>query len=818
MNKKNKVRITLLADTIIIILTVFSLISIYNKPAIPNLIHPETFSIEFNDGSNVKLFKILKIEGIEVESITELEFICDLHNIGDKLTLTVSDNSGIQNISIQLVAYYDLLYMIILIIVGIIYFIPAVYVLWKRSGDEVSRIFHRLLISAYVLILFTWGRFAHFGGEIDYLMRVLHDASKVFMPVSLIHFSYVFPKMITESYRKITKFLYILAGLTMIVSAVMNFILYSNESIQIFRYYDIFHSQFLSIAIIILIIWGIFNFIYSFFNAEQVQERKKLKWLFLGFSIGPLVYILFWVVPKLLNHSPLIEEWELIAATSAAPITFTIAVFKYRIMNIDFIINRGVVYFVVIGLILSIYMALIVIISEFISSFTSDVTIIPSVISAVVIALLFEPVKRKTQKFIDKFFFKITYDFRQSQKDFIDSIRECFTIEQIVNLTSQKVDESIPVNNFGYFLFNKKTNNLESLFTSDNIQILENSYFIVDLIKKSNGNVIFAGENCAEDDIYISVIKEINSDAIGMSLLIISSSEDSEYSYITAFGRKRSHFRFTHEDIDLLKLMTNQSGIAIQRINLQKKYILQMNETQKLKELNELKSYFVSSVSHELKTPLTSIRMFSEILRDKIGTDRTENDFKIVLGECDRLSRLINNVLDFSKIEKGIKVYNTSNCNLNELIIDVIQSFEYQLSMNGFKINTDLYEEELLFDADPDSIKEIIINLISNAMKYSKEYKIIDVLSGKSEDSIFFEVRDFGIGISEKEKTKVFDPFYRSNNAEASGAGGAGIGLTIVRKIVQAHNGKIELQSSIGSGSSFKIYFKELKYENNINS
>jgi len=273
--------------------------------------------------------------------------------------------------------------------------------------------------------------------------------------------------------------------------------------------------------------------------------------------------------------------------------------------------------------------------------------------------------------------------------------------------------------------------------------------------------------------------------------------------------------QFSLEDVDLLKTVCAQTGLAIDRVQLQKKLILQSEETKRLSELNQTKSLFVSSVSHEMKTPLTSIKMFADLMQSKKDISETEKNeyLEIIEGESDRLKRLINNVLDFSKIERGEKKYNFSEIDLKKVINSVIQTLKYQLKQHEFKLDTHLPDIEVKMTADADSIIEAIENLISNAIKYSSDDKYISVSLIHKNDKNIIEISDKGIGISEEDQKYIFEAFYRSEQENVQTLGGAGLGLTIVQDIMLAHNGKIEIDSQANKGSTFRLIFPGVKNE-----
>ena len=232
--------------------------------------------------------------------------------------------------------------------------------------------------------------------------------------------------------------------------------------------------------------------------------------------------------------------------------------------------------------------------------------------------------------------------------------------------------------------------------------------------------------------------------------------------------------------------------------------------------LSELKSAFVSRVSHELRTPLTSIKMLAEHMEMQLRKtaaateedfrSRTEQYLSVICRESDRLGRLIENILDFSKIERGVKQY-TFEYEMPAVVLHkAIDSFRPHAEAQGFSIRTTIDDAlpELLLDSD--GITQAMLNLLSNAVKYSEKEKIIDVRAFRDGDHVRVEVEDRGIGISAADKVSIFDEFYRvDHQLHSRRQGGVGVGLALVKHIVQAHRGKIEVRSEEGKGSTFIV-------------
>ena len=190
-------------------------------------------------------------------------------------------------------------------------------------------------------------------------------------------------------------------------------------------------------------------FIVAYKRTDDEVEKKKLKWVLTGFLIGPLGFILLWTVPLIATSGSLIPEILLPVLMTSIPITFTIAIVRYHLMDIDLIIRRSVVYSIVILFLIIIYIAVIFAVSKKISQFNNQ---IPLIIAAIIVALLFEPVKRRVQSYVDKKFFRVQYNFREALKEFIQNISEINTVPGLAEMVVRDTQKFIPADKLGFFL------------------------------------------------------------------------------------------------------------------------------------------------------------------------------------------------------------------------------------------------------------------------------------------------------------------------------------------------------------------------------
>jgi two-component system phosphate regulon sensor histidine kinase PhoR len=225
------------------------------------------------------------------------------------------------------------------------------------------------------------------------------------------------------------------------------------------------------------------------------------------------------------------------------------------------------------------------------------------------------------------------------------------------------------------------------------------------------------------------------------------------------------------------------------------------------RQLRQLKENFISNVSHELKTPLSLIRMFSEILvMGRVNTEGKKLEYyRIIHSESDRMSRLINNLLDFANLVRGIEYKNFEKTNIAQLVTKALEAYRYEIQKDGFQLNLETAPGIPDFLADPNAITMAFFNLLDNSVKYSGDQKQIDVRVRRTNGFVDLMVIDRGIGVPASEQQKIFDTFYRGSEPLVRRTRGSGIGLAITKHVAEIHGGEVLVESEPGKGSTFTL-------------
>lgn len=762
----------------------------------------EKYLADIKDGSI-----LLSVDTHQFNDWEELELYLDGKRIGETVNIKFETDKQIKSASVQLTNYYSLFTLIIIAVVGLIYVSIAMFVRIRSPENYSARLFHRASISLGVVIVSTAGTYnLEFYGY-GYLNRIIWLFIYSLTPVLFIHFTSSFAKKKVKGIKYILWYFYLSALVNSIILSYLFLEATLGGDFDYVRYYVLFFDSFFRLFLITCIIIAISVCIYAYRSTREIDERKRLQWLLLGYFIGPFSFVIFWVIPIFFLERSLLPESVILIFLTAIPITFSIAIVKYHLMDVNLIIRRSFVYTVVLFAIIITYVLLTSVITFFVDNLNPAV---PTVLTAIATVVLLQPAKNLVQKFVDKKFFRVEYDYRKEQQRFFEEMKNIYDVNSLAELIIKNTDQLIPVNKIGFFNLDKSDSKIR-IISDKGFELLHGRSIRFETENLKNNLVlpvavsdkVEAGINIESAD--VRVFKRW-----GITLVFPIKSPTGIIHAFLVLGEKKAGTRYYKDDIDLLSTVTAAAALAIDRIILQEDLIRQKLEAERLEELNELKSFFMQGITHELKTPLTSIKIFTEKLKNHQLPIKDKSDFylKVINGESNKLNGLIDNILVYAQIEKGMQTYQKSRVNLIQIVHKAVSSVQYQFMMKKQKLEVVIANDTIDIFADEKAVESAILNLLTNASKYSCEESKTILSVTKVNNNAIVEVIDNGRGISSEDLKKVFEPFVRLRDDVTRKIEGTGLGLAIVKHIMDEHCGRIEIKSELGKGSSFSLYFK----------
>jgi signal transduction histidine kinase len=801
----------IIADILILLICVGGLYLIILKADLPfktSVINSMLFVSEnLVSNENVNAGdEIVSIDNLQFSKWEELEVYLDGKNIGDAVEIKLKNNVEVKSATVSLKNYYSLFDLIIISFVALVFFVMGVLVRIRASDNYSAHVFHWASVGLGMVIVMTAGYYDNQHLSYGHFNRIIWLFAYSVTPVLFIHFTSSFTKRKVKGIKYILWYFYVSAVINAVILSYLFLDATIGGELISLKNYVAFFDSFFRIFLITCIIIAISICIYAYRSTSEIEERKRLQWLLLGFFVGPFSFVIFWVIPIFLTGYSLIPESLVLIFLTAIPITFSIAIIKYHLMDINLIIRRSVLYTLVLVVIIITYIG----ISSFITLFVTDFNpAFPSVLTVFAVVLLLQPLKNRIQKFIDKKFFRVEYDYRKEQNNYLDDIKNIYDVKSLAELIVERVDRLIPVEKIGYFELDNQTKRIK-IIADKGWKLLEGRSIRFEFENlKTELSIPIAVDDKVElglkvESADIKVFKRW-----GMVLVFPAKSPSGIIHGFLVLGAKKSGVRFLKDDIDLLNSVAAASALAIDRIKLQEELILEQLEAKRLEELNELKSFFMQTITHELKTPLTSIKLFTEKLQNTEQLDYEKKDFwlKVIDGESDKLRRLIDNILDYARIEKGMKSYVQKPINLSQVVNKAVESMKYQFMISKQTIEVLTSSDDIIINADEDAVERAITNLLTNAIKYSSAESKTFLSVRKVNGNALIEVKDHGRGISDEDLKNIFEPFKRVKAVEVKKIEGTGLGLAIVKHIMDAHQGKVEVESEIGKGSKFTLWF-----------
>ncbi len=223
-------------------------------------------------------------------------------------------------------------------------------------------------------------------------------------------------------------------------------------------------------------------------------------------------------------------------------------------------------------------------------------------------------------------------------------------------------------------------------------------------------------------------------------------------------------------------------------------------------KLDNIRKEFVANVSHELKTPITTIKSYTETLMDsELDTDTSRKFLSVIDSECDRMTRLVRDLLQLSNLDYKKTKWKMVDVSVKDITNEAIMKLDLSFKEKKQSINISIEDNLPKITGDKDGIEQVILNLLSNANKYTEENGYIDVTAYKNNEHVIMDIKDSGIGISEEDQERIFERFYRVEKGRSRELGGTGLGLSIAKEIVEAHNGSLSLSSGLNKGTEISI-------------
>lgn len=786
--KKSCFFLFILAGLLIVVISLFGFTLLRLRPGLPQGINMNT---------------LLQFDGVNIQHQKDVEFLLSRKSLGEWGRFVIKKEGKTEIIEAPIIPFYSRVpFPLIYLIIGLMSLAIGFIVFLVRREEVKARIFYWLALAFSSTLIIEGGFFCLRQNWLSYIPGLFTYVFYPLAPALLLHFSISFSQKRLRFGR-----IWVYGPAIIFIGLLGTTFLWSSlkGSLEAFRLYSsIFY--FFRFYVILFILLSIIHLILLYRKTPLEEGKDQIKWVFWGLLLGLGPFIFLYQMPQIFRIKPLFSDEFVSLFFVFIPLGFALSILRFKLMNVDLVINRSLVYSLLTIFTVSVYLSFVQISSKLFAKLVLGEEMVISLMGVVLAAVAFHPARRKIQEFVDKAFFRLSYDYRKCLLDFTEKAQNMIKKNQLVDFYLKKVKIVLPMENLGVHVYTAAPEGPEPYISKGVLKDFREKELIG--VKPER---LLAKKRSVSTAENMDFTQEPWLEERQLEMVLPLTFRSTSLAGFLSLGKKKSGERYSRDDLELLILMARELALNLERIKLHEEVIYERVSREKLDELNRLKTEFISTVSHELRTPMSSIQGLSEILGAGKVKDKAKRGelLNIIACESSRLSRLLHNILDFGKIEQQVNTFDFQKIELNPVIAEAAELFQYILDREGFTFGVDCPDQSVYLDADRDAVKQALINLIDNAIKYSSNRKVVEIRLEDNPHDVQIHVKDRGIGIPQKEQKRIFKQFYRISKGVLLNPKGVGLGLKIVKHIMDAHNGEVRVKSESGRGSTFTLFFSK---------
>jgi two-component system NtrC family sensor kinase len=525
----------------------------------------------------------------------------------------------------------------------------AFVVFLLRPQEIRARIFYWASLSASCALIVNGGFYCLREEWLSYLPGILFYMFYPLIPTLILHFSLTFlrPKLKVYDY-----FIYFPAVVYIFLLEYLFLLAGSTSSVDAYRQYQELFNPFRGFFIFYILL-SLFVLIFSYQKAFLAEHKAQIKWILYGlfFGVGPFIFL--YQLPRILIKRPFISEELVPVFFVFVPVAFAVSIIRFKLMDIELIINRSLVYSILTAFTVSFYLLFVQVIQSLFSRLFDMQQTTISVFGALSVALAFNPARKKIQEFVDRSFFRISYDYKKSILSFNERAHTIARQSHLVDFFLMKVDKTIPMGYIGLRVFAVGQGKQKVLIERGKGSDL--APFGPEVLMS---NRIFSKRKSAMTELGLDFSIEKLIEDKNLEMVIPFPFRTTALTGYVELGKKKSGMRFTGDDIELLLTMAETFALNLERIHLQEEVIYERTEQDEILELT---------------------------------TD-----------ECSRLSRFLHNILDYGKIEQEVKAYHFQKTDISQVVEDILKLHDYQFLSLGVSVKKKIPKNPLWLNIDPD--------------------------------------------------------------------------------------------------------------------
>jgi signal transduction histidine kinase len=570
-------------------------------------------------------------------------------------------------------------------------------------------------------------------------------------------------------------------------------------------------------------IFGLVSVAYAYVSTPHSILKRQLQWVLWGLACATVTSAADMLLTLLEMQS--YEVWGLLLlGTFPLPVAFAFAILRYRLLDIDLVVNRSVVYGLLTAALAAVYLFLISVLSSALgmAAGSGGYTML-LFLSALLIGILVNPLRARIQRLIDQTFFRRQVNYQHALIRWSQELGTSLRFADLAKLLLQEIPRELLVEHAALLILDREEarliplpawDNAENVESKDNVQLTVSAHgaFAAHLLRP--GMVLLLGRERERAylpaDVGVGVTQPSDAPAAWVQAgfqLVLPLVSGRKLVGVYLLGRKLSGDIYQRQELDLLRTLSNQAAVAIANARLYEEvHAFSQELEEKVRErTRELRDFF-SAVYHELSTPITAMRGYTALVLDgKAGqlTEKQRGYMESVRRNVKRLMGLVGDLSDVSEIEDGRLTLHQEPLDLGVAITETVNSLSGIIEEKGLQLDVALAPEATVVQGDPQRVVQILTNLVGNACQYTPVGGQITIGADKIDGHAELTVRDTGIGIHEDELERIFERFYRSSDPLVQEHSGTGLGLAITKSLVELHGSHLWVSSILGKGSIF---------------
>jgi len=755
---------------------------------------------------------LLAIDNKSLSHVEALHFLVEQRRIGDELMVTLQRESSIISLAVVLRSEYGAMEFWTTALAAFFFWLIGLLVMIKGTGAG-ARVFFLGSQAVAFAIAAVWPGppFESPPFQLGLIVPYAYLMIYPLVPPLLLHLAARFPQSHPVLGRPPWPLLFYAPAVALSMVMIEKYriafaTMKESDYLEFDRSYLFFR-----VFIITMFLLAVSLFFISYrragksSSAAALHARDQLRWIFWGLSIGAFPFFFLYTLPILFAKPPIFSDALTAFFLLLIPISFAISIIRHQALDVNLVINRSLVYFSSTAGVIALYLGLVGFSSATLHSYFQLSSTAISIFATLVAAAAFGPLRNKMQKIVDRTFYRIRYDYRQALGRFRAAIAEVIDPQRIIEILLSEADAIIGIQRLAIIAFPlRREIQLHSLSTFQ---------YPDEIVKSVQASIAASPRTHVKASLRESfaacgVISAPPGQEEALPLLALPLLGKEKLCGVLLCGRKKSGAYYVSEDLELLFAMCGYAALEIENIWLAQNMVLVQAEKDKLAALNELKNTFVSHLSHELRSPLTAIKWSLENLQDGMAGEpslKAREYYGHLLESSNHLLRMIGNLLNVAHIESGEVPLNLQPADLLAHIQSVVTIFEPLAAEKKVRIALDSAETGLTVLADHDALREILQNLLDNAIKHTETGTTVTLCVKREEEAknVQVVVADNGPGIAPENVPHVFERFGKFSEKKKSPGRGLGLGLSIVKNLVECQGGHIIVESAPGAGCKF---------------